>query len=79
MGNKSKLLEVPKAVKFLLLGKVGQKSLIEILLHFFQKWMGYQMVNESLSWLRDNELRYGKNSPDANTNVLEMDNQQPSS
>ena len=36
------------------------------------------MVNESLSWLRDNELRYGKNSPDANTNVLEMDNQQPS-
>jgi len=73
------LLEVPKAVKFQLLRKVGQKSFIEILLHFFQKWMGYQMVNESLSWLRDNELRYGKNPTDDNTNVLEMDNQQPSS
>ena len=45
----------------------------------YKQFMGYQMVNESLSWLRDNELRYGKNPTDDNTNVLEMDNQQPSS
>ena len=38
-----------------------------------KQFMGYQMINESLSWLRNNELRYGKNPPD-NT----MDNQQPS-
>lgn len=42
--------------------------------HFkYKQFMGYQMINESLSWLRNNELRYGKNPPD-----ITMDNQQPS-
>ena len=38
----------------------------------YKNFMGYQMINESLSWLRS-KLRYGKNPPD-NT----MDNSQPS-
>ena len=38
----------------------------------YKNFMGYQMINESLSWLRS-KLRYGKNPPD-NT----MDNPQPS-
>jgi hypothetical protein len=39
----------------------------------YRQFLGYQMINESLSWLRDNELRYGKNPTD-----ITMDNQQPS-
>jgi hypothetical protein len=39
----------------------------------YRQFLGYQMINESLSWLRYNELRYGKNPPD-----ITMDNQQPS-
>jgi hypothetical protein len=39
----------------------------------YKQFMGYQMINESLSWLRNNELRYGKNPPDKT-----MDNSQPS-
>lgn len=38
-----------------------------------KQFMGYQMINESVSWLRDNELRYGKNPPD-----ITIDNPQPS-
>jgi hypothetical protein len=66
------LREVPKAEKFHLLKKLEAKF-FKVLTLLFQKWKGYQMINESLSWLRDNELRYGKNPPD-NT----MDNSQPS-
>ena len=28
----------------------------------FLKTQGYQVLNESLKWLRNNELRYGKNA-----------------
>ncbi len=38
----------------------------------YKKFMGYQVVNESLLWLRK-KLRYGKNPTD-----VTMDNQQPS-
>jgi len=42
--------------------------------------MGYQILNESLKWLRV-ELRYGKNSPYENDKKLsfEIDNPQRSS
>jgi len=65
------LREVPKAVKFYLLEKAGGK-IFNSFAPLFEKWKGYQMINESLSWLRS-KLRYGKNPPD-NT----MDNPQPS-
>lgn len=39
----------------------------------YKQFMGYQMINESLSWLRYNELRYGKNPTD-----ITIDNPQPS-
>jgi transposase-like protein len=42
------------------------------------QFLGYQTVNESLRWLRV-KLRYGNNPPYEETNVSEMDNQQPSS
>jgi len=46
----------------------------------YNKYLGYQTLNESLKWLRC-ELRYGKNSPyDKETLVpFEIDNPQPSS
>lgn len=44
----------------------------------YNQFLGYQTVNESLRWLRV-ELRYGKNPSYDETNVSEMDNQQPSS
>lgn len=41
---------------------------------------GYQVLNESLKWLRNNELRYGKNaSYDHLDTRCEIDNPQPSS
>lgn len=44
----------------------------------YNKFLGYQIVNENLRWLRNN-LRYGENSPDDNTiKVFEIGNQQPS-
>jgi hypothetical protein len=46
----------------------------------YNNYLGYQIVSESLQWLR-RELRYGKNSPyDKETIVpFEIDNPQPSS
>lgn len=45
----------------------------------YNQFLGYQAINESLSWLRV-ELRYGKNAPYEDTvKVSEMDNPQPSS
>lgn len=45
----------------------------------YKQFLGYQAVNESLSWLRV-ELRNGKNAPYNDTNIVsEMDNPQPSS
>lgn len=47
----------------------------------YNKFLGYQILNESLKWLRDNELRYGKNAPyDLDFKKSnEIDNPQPSS
>ena len=45
----------------------------------YNQFNGYQVLNESLRWLRDNELRYGKNPTDEVNNIFtEMDNPQPS-
>jgi hypothetical protein len=44
----------------------------------YKNFLGYQTLNESLKWLRDNELRYGKN-PTYDLNLKkfnEMDNLQ---
>jgi hypothetical protein len=46
----------------------------------YTNFLGYQTLNESLKWLRDNELRYGKN-PTYDLDLKksnEMDNPQPS-
>jgi hypothetical protein len=45
------------------------------------KDVGYQVLNKSLKWLRDNELRYGKNASYELEldNSNEIDNPQPSS
>jgi hypothetical protein len=85
----TKLLEVPKAVKLNCLcienklfksitnyiSKLMNNKIISInrFNSKYRQFLGYQMINESLSWLRDNELRYGKNPTD-----ITMDNQQPS-
>ena len=46
----------------------------------YKQFIGYQAVNESLQWMRDNELMYGKNaSYDLDLKSNEMDNPQPSS
>jgi hypothetical protein len=47
----------------------------------YTNFLGYQVLNESLKWLRDNELRYGKNAPyDLDLKESnEIDNPQPSS
>lgn len=47
----------------------------------FDRFLGYQAVNESLQWLKKKDFRYGKNPSDDNVlqNTLEMDNPQPSS
>jgi len=42
-------------------------------------FLGYQVLNESLRWLRDKKLRYGKNPTDEGANAPEIDNPQPSS
>jgi hypothetical protein len=40
--------------------------------------MGYQAMNESLSWLRE-KLKYGKNATyESNVKLLEVDNPHPS-
>jgi len=44
----------------------------------YNQFNGYQILNESLRWLRDNELRYGKNPTDEGIKMPEMDNPQPS-
>lgn len=41
------------------------------------QYFGYQMIDESLSWLR-NKLRYGENPTDISMLNARMDNQQPS-
>jgi hypothetical protein len=46
----------------------------------YTNFLGYQALNESLKWLRDNELRYGKN-PTYDLDCKqsnEIDNPQPS-
>ena len=45
----------------------------------YKQFIGYQVVNESLQWLRE-KLRYGENPMDDSevTNSLEIGNQQPS-
>jgi hypothetical protein len=46
----------------------------------YKDFLGYQVLNESLKWLRDKELRYGKNPAyDDNKQLSEIDNPQPSS
>jgi hypothetical protein len=49
----------------------------------YYNFLGYQVLNESLKWLRDKNLRYGKNAPyDLDLNYKqsnEIDNPQPSS
>ena len=47
----------------------------------FDRFLGYQAVNESLQWLKKKDFRYGKNPSGDNVlqNTLEMDNPQPSS
>lgn len=47
----------------------------------YNNFLGYQILNESLKWLRDKKLRYGKNAPyDLDCNKSnEIDNPQPSS
>jgi len=42
------------------------------------QFMGYQIVSESLRWLRI-ELRYGKNAPHSDAIASKTDNPQPSS
>ncbi len=47
----------------------------------YKNFLGYQILNESLKWLRDNDLRYGKNASynlEFN-NSNKIDNPQPSS
>jgi len=44
----------------------------------FSKVEGYQVLNESLRWLRY-RLRYGKNPTDEGDKTPEIDNPQPSS
>lgn len=59
----TKLREVPKDDK----------------INIYCKYLGYQIVNESLQWLRI-KLRYGKKpSYDDTEKVSETDNPQPSS
>jgi transposase-like protein len=43
---------------------------------FNKQYLGYQNLNESLSWLRT-KLRYGENPSDDYTKVYEIGNQQP--
>ena len=44
------------------------------------KDVGYQVLNESLKWLRDKKLKYGKNASYELENISnEIDNPQPSS
>lgn len=43
---------------------------------FNKQYLGYQNLNESLSWLRS-KLRYGDNPSDKYTKVYEIGNQQP--
>lgn len=47
----------------------------------YKIFLGYQVLNKSLKWLRDNELRYGKNASYELEldNSNEIDNPQPSS
>jgi len=47
----------------------------------YRNFLGYQVLNESLKWLRNNELRYGKNASYELEldNSNEIDNPQPSS
>ncbi len=45
----------------------------------YKNFEGYQAVNESLQWLRNKELRYGKNPTNDLAIANEMDNPQPSS
>jgi hypothetical protein len=44
----------------------------------FDKFLGYQAVNESLQWLKKKYFRYGKNPMDESDKSLEIGNQQPS-
>jgi len=43
----------------------------------YTQYLGYQVVNESLQWLRK-DLRYGKNPPYEAMQIAEVDNPQPS-
>jgi transposase-like protein len=45
----------------------------------YNQFLGYQTLNESLRWLRDNKLRYGNNPPYKLVNSNEIGNPQPSS
>ena len=45
----------------------------------YNNFLGYQVLNESLRWLRDKKLRYGKNPTDEGAKAPEIDNPQPSS
>ena len=45
----------------------------------YKDFLGYQILNESLKWLRDNELRYGKNASYKLETSNKIDNPQPSS
>jgi len=45
----------------------------------YKYFLGYQVLNESLRWLRNKKLRYGKNPTDEDVKASEIDNPQPSS
>jgi len=46
----------------------------------YNNFLGYQVLNESLKWLRDKKLKYGKNASYELENISnEIDNPQPSS
>ena len=45
--------------------------------NYIKEYSGCQVLNESLKWLRS-KLRYGENPSYEDTNVSEIDNQQPS-
>jgi hypothetical protein len=45
----------------------------------YTNFLGYQTLNESLKWLRNKKLRYGKNAPYDLDKSNEIDNPQPSS
>ena len=72
MGNKTKLFGKPV--------KTYTENCVKKYKINIKQFLGYQALNESLKWLRDNQLRYG-NNPSYDLDLMksnEIGNPQPS-